>query len=167
VTKSTPVDFHKIQNSKLYEYYFNEYRMKIMNDFGNMTLSEDNQRLKDRVFQIPPELYTELKNKYTAVKDNPNYTECKNYKRLQNIIESGGTITYKWMYTLVDWRDKYTGELEGMEQDRDAWLISADKLMKWVDETLKNATGTIRQSDETMSKIGAVAHSSTHFRTIK
>ena len=142
-----------------------------MGDGGNVgiggMMSEDNHRLTDRIFQLPYELYIILKNRYNQVKDNPNYTSSKNYKRLQNIIERKGEITYKWMYTLVDWRDNYSGRITGEEQDKDAWLICADKLMGWVDSELQQATESIKQSDKTTSKIGATAHTTTKFRTLE
>jgi len=130
-------------------------------------VSEDNQKLKHRTFQIPEELYFELKSKYDKVKDVSKYTLCKNYKRLQNIIERKGKITYKWMYTLVDWRDNYTGQMSGEEQDKDAWLISADKLMKWVDEELRRATEVAKSDKEITPKLGAIAHTSGRFRTVE
>ena len=151
----------KINDKNLY--YFNQETKQLElacencvngNDDGEIeSLDEDNKRLKDSVFQIPEELYLELKNKYNEVKDNPKYTRCKNYKRLQNIIEKDGVITYKWMYTLVDWRDNYGGVLSGEKQDIETWLISADKLMKWVDEELKQATKSVKNDKEIVNNI--------------
>ena len=92
-------------------------------------LNESNKDLDNKSFKIPDELYSHLKN----ILNNGNNKNINGYKRLCNLIDMRYINTNE-MYQLKNYFDKIDPKSEEYK------IIGGDKLKKWIDKELNNAT---------------------------
>lgn len=110
---------------------------------GEKSINESNKDLDNRYYKIPDELYQHLKSTYNSIKNNKN---AKGIKRLYNLITDRNLSTGE-MYRLKNFFETNT--------DKENYLnIGGEKLKKWVDNELNNATAISYRSKDTKRKMG-------------
>lgn len=105
-----------------------------------------NKDLKNNYFTIPPEVLNKLKG---ALAKYNNAETTKGYKRANEIVNSG-KISYGQMNRIKNYFSNY----EGDGNDSEYILNGGDVMRDWVNSTLENATGTIKDEKRTRMMAG-------------
>jgi hypothetical protein len=159
ISDETIQSFYYFVKSEYYQ-FFREETYKASNSgitvYLNLNenkeyITEENKRLKNQKFQIPTNLFQSLSNKFNKINSNKSFTNREGYKRLQNIVNSGGEIGYLWMNRLLNWWKYFDGD---PDNDVEAWLNGGSEMRDWVNKTLDNAEKSIEMSKRTSKDSG-------------
>lgn len=95
-----------------------------------------NKDLKDTYYPVPPEVLNKLK---TSLAKYKNVESSKGYKRASEIVNNG-KISYGQMNRVKNYFSNYEGEGNDSE-----YILNGGEVMRnWVNNTLENSTGTIK-----------------------
>ncbi|MCK9543234.1 MAG: hypothetical protein M0R03_14530 [Novosphingobium sp.] len=122
----------------------------------NRLLYEENQVLYNnkRGYKLPPKLFQYINNIYNEVKNKDNIGTIAGFKRIKNIIEREGVLTYGWMKRIKNFFDDFNRTGKDKKNNLTYYLNGGIYMEKWVNETLDKAEEEVKNSKQLKKDTG-------------
>lgn len=122
----------------------------------NRLLYEENQVLYNnkRRYKLPPKLFQYINNIYNEVKNKDNIGTIAGFKRIKNIIEREGVLTYGWMKRIKNFFDDFNRTGKDKKNNLTYYLNGGIYMEKWVNETLDKAEEEVKNSKQLKKDTG-------------
>ena len=121
--------------------------MIIFTDIKNKIITEENSGLENSniTYKLPNKLLSYLINILNTYSNKENIKTFPGYKRLSNIIDNNGILTYDWLRRIKNYFDSVKTLNINKQTDITYILNGGSRMENWVNITLINARKTIRE----------------------
>jgi|YelNatPaOPRAMG01_1025707.scaffolds.fasta_scaffold38839_5 hypothetical protein len=121
--------------------------MIIFIDIKNNIITEENSALENSniTYKLPNKLLLYLTNIFNIYGNKENIKTYPGYKRLSNIINNNGVLTYDWLRRIKNYFDSVKSLNIDKETDITYILNGGSRMEDWVNKTLINARKSIKE----------------------
>jgi hypothetical protein len=121
--------------------------MIIFTDIKNNIITEENSALENSniSYKLPNKLFLYLTNILNIYSNKENVKTSPGYKRLSNIIDNKGVLTYDWLRRIKNYFDSVKLSNINKQTDLTYILNGGSRMEDWVNMTLINARKSIKE----------------------